>query len=74
MLNTNAGLQIHQFVTLWYLHKAQKGVHELGGGGELPFHLFVIIYSGENNFLIPDKFVSLLTCTSEQSPNYGITS
>lgn len=33
MQNTNAGLQIHQFVTLWYLHKAQKGVHELGGGG-----------------------------------------
>lgn len=62
MQNTNVGLQIHQFVTLWYLHKAQKGVHELGG--EWPFHLFVIIYSEENNYLIPDKFVSLLTCTS----------
>lgn len=73
MQNTNVGLQIHQCVTLWYLHKAQKGVHELGGK-KWPFHLFVIIYSGENNYLIPDKFVSLLTCPSEQSPNYGITS
>lgn len=37
MQNTNVGLQIHQFVTLWYLHKAQKGVHELGGGMTISF-------------------------------------